>query len=95
MRKLIITTRDAVISACVMGIAGYWSLQILAFFVNQDRLWGVLLQGFLAGLFAIFVGGAVLKLLKNPDIDDFLKVVKGRFWKAKAVQDTLGTGVDI
>lgn len=95
VRKLIITTRDAVISACVMGVVGYWSLQILAFFVNQDRLWGVLLQGFLAGMFAIFVGGIVLKLLKNPDIDDFLKIVKGRFWKAKAVQDTLGTGVDI
>ncbi len=95
VRKLMITTRDAIISAIVMGVVGYWILQVLATIITQDRLWGVLLQGLIAGILGIITGGCVLKLLKNPDIDDFLGSITTRFWKAKVVQDTVGTGVDI
>jgi peptidoglycan biosynthesis protein MviN/MurJ (putative lipid II flippase) len=95
VRKLMITTRDAIISAIVMGVVGYWILQILANIITQDRLWGVLLQGLIAGILGVVTGGCVLKLLKNPDIDDFLGTITKRFWKVKVVQDTVGTGVDI
>ena len=95
VRKLMITTRDAIIAAIVMGVVGYWVLQMLANVITQDRLWGVLVQGLVAGILGIITGGCVLKLLKNPDIDDFLGTITRRFWKAKVIQDTVGTGVDI
>lgn len=95
VRKLMITTRDAIISAIVMGVVGYWILQILANVITQDRLWGVLLQGLIAGILGIITGGCVLKILKNPDIDDFLGSITSRFWKAKVIQDTVGTGIDV
>ncbi len=95
LHRLIITTRDAIISAIVMGVVGYWMLQMLSFAVNQNTLWGVLLQGFVAGVVGIIAGGIILKLLKNSDMEDFHKTLTKRFWKAKVVQDTVGTGVDL
>ncbi len=95
VKKLVITTRDACISALMIGTVGYWMLNITALLFNQNKFLGILGQGLVAGLSGIAAGVIFLKLLKNPDLDDFMRVITKRFWKAKVVQDTVGTGVDV
>lgn len=95
IRRLFITTRDACVSAVVMGVVGYWMLQVFAPVINQNRFLGVLAQGVLAGGVGIIAGIIVLQLFKNSDLEDFTGTLKGKFWKAKVVQDTVGTGIDL
>jgi putative peptidoglycan lipid II flippase len=94
-KTLIRSTCNAVLSATVMGGVGYYILNATALWFNQDRFWGILGQGAVAGIFGLGAGIIVLKLLRDQDLNEFIKTIKGRFWKAKVVQDTVGTGVDV
>ncbi len=93
--QLLITTRDACVSAVVMGVTGYFILNISAGGINQNTFLGIFIQGLIAGVISLIAGGMVLKVLKNTDLEDFLKSITKRFWKAKVIQDTVGTGIDV
>lgn len=93
--RLIITTRDACAASMVMGVTGYFTLNVLASGINQDRFLGILIQGLVAGVVSLIAGGVALKALRNTDLEDFLKSITGRFWKAKVIQDTVGIGIDV
>lgn len=94
LRKLLRSTGNAVLSAVVMGGVGYFVLNATATAFNQDRFAGILGQGIIAGVVGIIAGIIVLKLLRDQDLEELGKTIRGRFWKAKVVQDTVGTGVD-
>lgn len=95
VNQLIITTRDACIAAGSMSIVGYFTLNVLALTVSQNTFLGIFVQGLIAGIVSLTAGGIILKLLKNTDLEDFLKSITRRFWKVKVIQDTVGTGVDV
>ncbi len=63
----------------------YIALTLLGVGVDQATFVGVLLQGFLAGVFGIAIYALVLILLKNEDIYLFTETLKSKFWRAKPI----------
>jgi putative peptidoglycan lipid II flippase len=75
-------------SFCI-GYVAYVALQIFADIFRVDTFWGVLLQGLSAGFVGIVFGIALLKLLKNRELEEIRKTLKiPRFWKTTDVVQT-------
>lgn len=85
--QLVTTTWQSLIASIGVGAAAYNLLQIGSYFFNQNSFWGIFAQGFLAGIGGTVVGVIVLLLLKNKDIQDFVLVLRKKFWKASIIQD--------
>lgn len=71
--------------AFTMGAVAYECLNILdnVFDINTFR--GILFQGLISGIVGIISGIVMLKLLKNPDIEDAIRAVKNKFWKTEVI----------
>lgn len=75
-----------------IGFVAYGALNILAPIFGTSTFWGILAQGFFAGVFGILVGVFVLYLLKNEELKDLVRTLKTKFWKGSFIaptQDTL------
>jgi hypothetical protein len=46
---------------------------------------GIFSQGFVAGTVGIIFWFITLKILGNKEIDEFIKNMKGKIWKVKAI----------
>lgn len=57
-------------ASVLMGFVAYLGLNVLAPFIETTFLFGIFLQGFLAGIAAIIFGIVVLVLLKNQEIKE-------------------------
>ncbi len=68
-------------ASIIMGYVAYWGLRIFAFF-PLEKVWGIFLQGFLAGIFGIIAGILILILLKNREIVEVWKTLHNKIWKA-------------
>lgn len=66
------TFMDSIISAIVMGLVAYESLNIFAGIFLTNTLPGIFLQGFLSGIIGIIFGVSVLYLLKNKELKDIV-----------------------
>lgn len=86
--QLITTTWQSFVASIGVGAAAYNLLQIGSYFFDQNSFWGIFAQGFLAGIGGTVVGVVVLLLLKNQDIQDFVLVLRKKFWRASIIQDT-------
>jgi putative peptidoglycan lipid II flippase len=69
-------------ASVLMGYAAFISLRAFNVIFPLTKAWGVFLQGFCAGIVGIIVGVVVLKLLKNPELDQVLRTLHKKFWKA-------------
>ncbi len=72
-------------ASVIMGAVAYGGLNLFAPLVATDTLIGIFLQGFLAGLLAIFSGVLVLVALKNRELADLWQALRGRFWRMPVV----------
>lgn len=68
-----------------MGFTAYLSLNILSPIFGTTTFWGVFLQGFISGIFGIFVGVLVLYLLKSEELKELIQTLHTNFWKAKII----------
>lgn len=72
-------------SSFFLGVTAYGTLNFLSPVFGTTTFWGVFLQGLIAGFFGILVGGFVLYLLKNEEIEELVKNLKTKFWKAERI----------
>jgi putative peptidoglycan lipid II flippase len=82
IRKTLFQTIGAGIIAST-GI--YMFLSLVSTGIEQTKFMGILIQGFLAGIFGIFIYAIILIALKNEDIHLFISTIKSKFWKTKTV----------
>ena len=68
-----------------MGFVAYKFLDIFDNIFNINTFWGILGQGFFAGIVGIFAGIFVLWLLKNPEFEEVKKAFKHKFWREKVI----------
>ena len=81
------TTMQTITASVVMGAITYGALNILVIIFNQNRFWGILAQGFFAGIIGAVVFVVVLTMMKNKDIEEFTGTLKRKFWKTPVVID--------
>jgi hypothetical protein len=63
-----------------MGYASYLGLRIFSGF-PLNKVWGLFLQGFCAGIVGIIVLILVLKILKNKELEDVIRTLHHKIWK--------------
>jgi len=68
-----------------LGLVGYLSLNIFSTIFGTTTFWGIFFQGFLSGIFGITAAIFVLYLLKNEELNDLIKTLKTKFWRAKVI----------
>lgn len=61
-----------------MGCVAYLALGVFDEIFNINKFWGILGQGFFAGVIGIFVGIIVLKLLKNKELLSLWESIKSK-----------------
>ncbi|MEI8224138.1 MAG: murein biosynthesis integral membrane protein MurJ [bacterium] len=81
--------QTATASLC-MGAVTYGALNIFVLLIKQNTFWGIFMQGFLSGMLGISIFVAVLVMLRNHEIDEFIATLKKKFWKANVVQEIEG-----
>jgi putative peptidoglycan lipid II flippase len=79
------STLQTVIASLCLAVTTYGALGFIGFYIDQDRFWGILSQGLLAGIVGIIVFIIVMTLFKNQDMYEFLATFKKKFWKADVV----------
>ena len=72
-------------TSAIIGAVAYAGLNIFALFIDTSFLFGIFLQGFLAGMVAIGVGIIVLFVLKSRELSEIWNVIHGKFWKTKVI----------
>lgn len=68
-----------------IGVVSYFFLNIFSPIFGTVTFWGIFLQGFFSGILGIIAGILVLRLLKNQELEDIIKTLKTKFWRAKVV----------
>ncbi len=71
--------------AFFMGFTAYEFLGILSNYFDLDTVWGILMQGVIAGIAGIIVGVCVLVLLKNEELKDVYNALHRRIFKNKII----------
>lgn len=69
----------------VMGVIAYIGLNISAPLFNTTTLFGILLQGTVAGLLSVAVGIVVLIFIKNREFFEIWNTIHQKFWKTKVI----------
>jgi putative peptidoglycan lipid II flippase len=72
-------------AAVIMGYVSYLMLNVFSRIFDLDTVRGIFLQGFFAGIIGIFVYIVILKLLRNPEIDEIWRALHSKIWKAKVI----------
>lgn len=69
----------------VLGLVSYLSLNIFSPIFGTTTFWGIFFQGFLSGILGIIAAIFVLFLLKNEELNDLIKTLKTKFWRARII----------
>lgn len=89
LRALQATTLQALVASLVAGYGTYIALNLLTVLVSQDTFFGILKQGFVAGVVGGCLWSATLVALGNTDIVAAWTTVQKRLTKAR-FQDVRG-----
>ena len=84
-RGVVKTFFDCLGASVIMGAVAYLGLNIFAPFFDTTLLFGIFLQGAVAGLMSIVAGIGVLALLKNKELSEVWSAIHHRFWKVKVI----------
>jgi len=84
-RGIMRTVFEGLGASVIMGAVAYVGLNFFAIFINTTSLFGIFLQGFLAGGVAIASGIIVLYALKSRELSEIWNVIRGKFWKTKII----------
>jgi peptidoglycan biosynthesis protein MviN/MurJ (putative lipid II flippase) len=85
LRKIFETFFRSFCAAIIMGFGTYLSLNLLDDYFSLNSVFGVFMQGFLSGIFGIFLGVIVLWLLKSPELTEVWQTLHRKIWKVKTV----------
>lgn len=83
LREIWRSLQKIILGSVLMSIATYFTLRVLACFVNMRTFWGVFLQATLAGLCGIFIYILVTFLLKSPELKTIKSSIVKQFTKSK------------
>lgn len=81
--------QTATASLC-MGAVTYGALNIFVLMIKQNTFWGIFMQGFLSGMLGISIFVAVLVMLRNHEIQEFILTLRRKFWKADIIEEFEG-----
>jgi len=76
--------QTSVASVC-MGIVTYGVLNISVAMIKQNTFKGIFLQGMVSGVIGASIFIAVLVMLHNEEIGEFIATLKRKFWKARVI----------
>ncbi len=77
------------VAAFFMGDIAYVFLGVFDDIFDINKFWGILGQGFFAGVIGIFAGYIILKILDNEQIKQIEKAFKiKKFWKSDVVKES-------
>ena len=79
------TLRHSLYSSVIMGFVAYHLLDIFDNIFNIETFWGIFFQGLFAGLGGIVMGVLLLVVIRNDEIKEILKAIRGKFWKTKTI----------
>ena len=83
--KIFRTFIESVTSAFVIGVVSYFALDLFDNVFNINTLYGIFMQGLLAGLVGISFGIFTLAMLKNKELEDLLKALGNKFWRNRVL----------
>ncbi|MSR71270.1 MAG: hypothetical protein EXS50_01170 [Candidatus Taylorbacteria bacterium] len=69
----------------IMGYVAYLSLNVFDKVFNINKVFGIFMQGFCAGIVGIIAGIAILILLKSPELSQIWRTLHSKIWRAKVV----------
>jgi hypothetical protein len=72
-------------ASVLIGMVAYVGLNIFGPLFDTETLFGIFLQGAVAGLLATVVGVLVLRALKSEELSEIFNALHQRFWKAKVI----------
>jgi putative peptidoglycan lipid II flippase len=84
-RPIFKTTFDSLGASIIGGYAAFLGLQVMAHFVNQQKVFGVFFQGFVGGIAGIAVWLLVLWILRSKELKDVWVTFHKKFWKVASV----------
>ncbi len=70
-------------ASVIMGLVSYLGLNIFDNLFDINTVFGIFMQGFLAGLLGIVVGIIILKLLNNRELKEIWTTLHHKIWKVK------------
>lgn len=73
------------LAAVIMGTVAYGALNALAPVLDTDTFLGIFLQGLVSGIAGIAVGVVLLRLMRNRELEEIIRAIRSRFWKANAI----------
>lgn len=73
------------LASVLMGVVSYFSLEVLANFLNLNKVVGIFLQGFIAGILGIAVGIFALVIMHNNELKQIWKTLHKKIWKAEVI----------
>ncbi len=76
---------ESVSAAIIAGAVAYVGLNLFDNFFNLQKVSGIFMQGFLAGILGIFAWVAVLYALKSRELADVWATVHHKIWRAETV----------
>lgn len=82
---LIRSAIQTVVASLCMGAVTYGALNILVLIFRQNTFFGILGQGFFAGVGGITIFVTVLLMVGNEDMIEFMRTIKRKFWKTDIV----------
>jgi putative peptidoglycan lipid II flippase len=81
-RPVFATLFQTFAASVIMGYTAYFSLRLFALVLPLEKVWGIFLQGLLAGIVGSAVGVLILFLLNNKEMREFWRTLHGKIWKA-------------
>ncbi len=68
-------------ASVIMGYVAFQGLRLFSFF-PLEKVWGIFMQGFCAGILGLIVGVLILILLKNQELQEVWRTFHRKIWKA-------------
>ncbi|MDD5165721.1 MAG: lipid II flippase MurJ, partial [Candidatus Pacebacteria bacterium] len=68
-------------ASVIMGYVAFQGLRLFSFF-PLEKVWGIFMQGFCAGVLGLIVGVFILILLKNQELQEVWRTLHRKIWKA-------------
>jgi putative peptidoglycan lipid II flippase len=68
-------------ASIIMGYAAFWGLRLFAPIFPLEKVWGIFLQGFSAGVLGLIIGIVVLFLLKSREMIEVWTTLHRKIWK--------------
>ena len=72
-------------ASVVGGYVAFLFLEVFSSVFNLQKIYGIFLQGFFAGILGLVAWLVVLILLKNAELHDVWKALHARIWKVKVI----------